>query len=346
MKISKKIILFFVVLVSALLLNISVSNAATISVNNEETLINAVNNLDDSENIIELTENIVLTRPFEITGKTLTINGNGHTVSRLDTNWTPNGSNGTLITAGLTGTKLTINNIILKDAQKYGVQTYNGAYVILNGVTLSNNGFGGVLVNGGTLEIRGLTLGKNGTPNNNGIEIAKGSSVSDSNMSKLIMNGTISSSETENVIYLAENDQLDRFEIQNSDSTTNKVLIQGNKVVITDANNAIVYESNENPNITMTGTSYVPNTPPTEEDPNPPTPPSDTPTETPGETPDVPPVEEEPNENVPNETETTEKETLKDSKDPTPKTGVKDFLGTAMFILCISIIGIFLVAIL
>lgn len=334
----KKIILFFIILTAALLLNVSISDAATLSVETEEELINAINTFTEGENIIEITENIYLTRPIEITEKTLTINGNGHTISKVDTNWTPNGSNGTLITAGLNGTKLTLTNLTLKDAQKYGVQTYNGAHVILNGVTLSNNGFGGVLVNGGTLEVRNLTLGKNGTPNNNGIEIAKGESASNDAVSKLIMNGTLSSSETTNVIFLAENDQLDKFEIQNSDTTTNKILIQGNKVAITDAANNVLFTSNENANITMTEVPYTPdgnttegeNPPETDPDNNPNENPDETPVETPTETP----------------TETKEPETPKSPKDNAPKTGVADYLGIVLFIICISIIGLALSVIL
>lgn len=330
----KKIILFLIIFTAVLLLNISISDAATLSVNNEEELINAINTLTEGENIIEITENIALTRPIEITEKTLTINGNGHTISRIDTNWTPNGSNGTLITAGLSGTRLTLNNITLTGSQKYGVQTYNGAHVILNGVTLSDNGFGGVLVNGGTLEVRNLTLGKNGTPNNNGIEIAKGSSAADSSISRLIMNGTLSSSETTNVIFLAENDQLDKFEIQNSDTTTNKILIQGNKVAITDAANNVLFTSNENPNITMTEVPYTPNSGTTEGENPPATNPDNNPNENPGETPVETPTE--------TPTETNEPEIPKAPKDNAPKTGVADYLGIILFIICISIIGLFL----
>lgn len=149
-------------------------------------------------------------------------------------------------------------------------------------------------------------------------------------MSKLIMNGTISSTETENVIYLAENDRLDKFEIQNGDSTTNKILIQGNKVVVTDAANNILYSSNENANITMTGTSYTQNTPDEGEN-NPPATDPETPTETPTET---------PNENEVKEPETTKTDKTEAPKDNAPKTGVADYLGIAIFILCISIIGI------
>lgn len=259
MKTLKKSILLFMILLSSLILGSTFCNAATVTANNEETLISAINNAANGD-IIELTENIVLTKPIEITGKSITINGNGHTVTRNATNWSPNGSNGSLITAGAEGTKLSLVNITLSGAQKYGVQSYNGAYVVLNGVTLSDNGFGGVLVNAGTLEVKNVVLHKNGQTSNNGIEIAKGNGITtQDNHPVLIMNGTLSSSEKENVIYIAINDQLSTFEVKNTDSSTNKVFIKDNKVVVTDAQNNIIFESNAAPNITIAGSDYVEN---------------------------------------------------------------------------------------
>lgn len=259
MKTIKKI---FLLLILSLITSISVSNfcnAATTTVGNEQDLINAINNASTGD-IIELSTDIALTKPVEITGKDITINGNGHTITRIDTNWTPNGSNSSLITAGLSGTKVNLVNLVLKDSAKYGVQSYDGAYVTLDDVTISNCGFGGVLVNAGTVEIKKLTLNKNGQSSNNGIEIAKGNGIySENTYPTLIMNGTISSTENENVIYLAVNDNLSKFELKNTDSTVNKVLLNGNKVVITDSSNNIVYESNPNENIQITGENYAKN---------------------------------------------------------------------------------------
>lgn len=259
MKNLKRTILFLIVLLASLIFNTHFCNAATTTVSSEEELINSINSASNGDTI-NLSSDIVVTKPVEITGKTITINGNGHTITRNDTNWTPNGNNGTLITAGLSGTKLNLINISLKNSQKYGVQSYDGAYVTLDNVTISGCGFGGVLVNAGTVEVKNLVLYKNGNPSNNGIEIAKGNGIyTETNKPILIMNGTLSSTEKDNVIYIAINDRLTEFEVKNTDNTVNKALINGNKIVVTDKNNNILYESNENPDIPITGENYVKN---------------------------------------------------------------------------------------
>ena len=187
----KKIVLFFIALLIAVVLSPNFSNAATTrQVNDEEELRQAITD-SQSGDVIELSNNIVLTSPIEITGKELTINGNGNTVTRAAEGWNAAGDNGSLITVGGTGSKLTLRNLTLAGAQKYGAQTYNGAYLILDGVTVDNNGFGGILVNAGTLEVRSVNLKRNGQQSNNGIEIAKGNSVSTGdNKPTVIMNGT------------------------------------------------------------------------------------------------------------------------------------------------------------
>lgn len=311
MKTFKNFILFSISLLFCLGFFTTISHAATKTVSNEQDLINAVNDSTNGD-IIELSSNITLTKPLEVTGKTITIKGNGHTVTRVDTNWTPNGSNGSLITVGGDEAKLTLVNMTLTGSQKYGAQSYNGAHLVLDNVKVSNNGFGGVLVNAGTLEVKGLALGKNGTPSNNGIEIAKGSGVIGNNYPILIMNGTISSTEKDNVIYLAENDNLITFEVRNSDTTVNKVFVQGEKVVITDNNNAILYKSNENSKVTVTGSEYVEKTPDVDE-----------------------PVDKEP-ENKPNKNPVKDP----DKNHTTPKTGVENYIEFAFVSLILVIAGI------
>lgn len=259
MKRTKKIILFLLLLTVALFFKPIFSNATTTTVSSESDLLEAIENASDGD-VIELTTNIILTKPIAITGKTLTIDGNGNTISRIDTNWTPDGNNSTLITAGLTGTRVNLVNLTLKDSEKYGVQAYDGAYVSLDGVTISNCGYGGVLVNAGTVEVKNLILYKNGQYSNNGIEIAKGNGVyTEGTNPKLIMNGTISSTEKENVIYLAVNDKLAEFELENTENTVNKILASGNKVVVTDENNNVLYESNVSDTVTIEGENYVQN---------------------------------------------------------------------------------------
>lgn len=326
MKTFQKIALLTIVSLFCLIIYNNV-RAATTTVGTEQDLRDAINNATDGD-IIELSNNISLTSPIEITDKTITINGNGHTITRIETNWSPNGSNGSLITAGGDGTVVTLSNMTLTGAHKYGAQSYNGAHLILNNVNVSANGFGGILVNAGTLEVKSLSLGKNGSPSNNGIEIAKGSGVTGNNSPILIMNGTLSSTENENVVYLAENDSLITFEVRNTDSTTNKIFVQGQKVVLTDSNNNIIFESNENPNITVTGTTFSDPSTTTTPDPSVTITPSPSPTET------VTPTPEPTTSPVP-ENKTQEK------NHATPKTGSENYLGVAVILLLLAVIGLF-----
>ena len=79
------------------------------------------------------------------------------------------------------------------------------------------------------------------------------------------MNGTLTSTETENVIRFAEdeNDATTEVIVENTESTTDKVLLNDNKVVITDNAGEIKYESNEALDITVDGDEYVEPTEPT-----------------------------------------------------------------------------------
>ncbi len=299
MKIFKKIILILILSSIVLIFNQNFSFATNHQVNNQETLVSAIEEAQDGDTI-ELTDNIVLISPVSITEKNITINGNGHSISRKDTNWSPEGPNGSLLTAGGTGTRLVLKNLTLKDAEKYGVQSYNGAHVVLDNVTAVNNGFGGVLVNAGTIEIINLHLGKNGKTNNNGIEIGKGAATGDK-VPELIMNGTISSSESNNVIYIAENNSdLKEFSVKNTDTTTDKILVTGNKVVVTDENNNVLFASNENSSLTLSGEEFK-------------------------ETPTTPVPEPTP-------------EQVPAVKDETPKTGIENNLLISIIVLAISII--------
>ena len=93
MKNMKKIVLFFIALLIAVILNPNFSNATNRQVSSEEELRQAIT---DSQNgdVIELSKDIVLTSPIEITGKELTINGNGKTVTRAAEGWNASGDNG------------------------------------------------------------------------------------------------------------------------------------------------------------------------------------------------------------------------------------------------------------
>ncbi len=255
----KKIILFLAILFSAIILAPNFSNAATTTnVGTEDALNEAITNATDGDTIL-LTADIALSKPIEISQKTITIDGANHTISRNTESWEDVGQNATLITSGIEA-KVTLSNLVLRYSKKYGAQSYNGGYLILDNVTVADCGYGGIIVNAGTVEIRDLTLHRNGGQSNNGIEIAKGLSVNTgNNQPTLIMNGKLSSTEDENVIYIAINDQLSEFAVENTDTTINKILGSGNKVVVTDEFNNIIFESNTTNKAQLSGDPFIPN---------------------------------------------------------------------------------------
>ena len=232
-----KFILFFVI-VALISLMIPNSTFAATTVHDEESLNSAISSADSGATIT-LQNDITVTKPIVI-AKELTIDGNGHNIVGSN-EWTSTSGNQTMFTAQFSAAKLTLKNIKLKNGPKYGVQSYDGATVILDNVSISGFKYGGVLANGGNVEIRKLHLGKNGTNENNGIEIDKGASAT--NNPTLTMNGTLTTESNQNVIRPAENGHLTDFTITNSPNTTNKVVLAGNKVVLTDSANNIISET-------------------------------------------------------------------------------------------------------
>ena len=231
--------LLIILLAVSLITIPNISNATERTANDESTLTSAISSAADGD-VINLSQNITITAPIEVSGKSITINGNGHSIIA---GYTGTSGNKTILSAVSTGSVIKLKNITLKNSPKYGVQAYDGGKVILNQVTLSNNAYGGVLVNGGTVEVINLSLIGNKT----GIEISKSKSITSNNEPTLIMNGKLTSDATDNVIYLANdpNDNTSKFVIENTDNTENKILASGNKVVVTDVNNNILYTSNE-----------------------------------------------------------------------------------------------------
>lgn len=256
MKKTNKIILFLIVLAIALMLIPNFSKATTYTVNTAEDFADKVSSAETGDTI-NLGANIALSSPIEVTGeKSIIINGNGHTISRNTETWQNNVNNGTLLTVGADAT-LTLNNLNLRGAAKYGAQAYNGGRLILNGVTVADCEYGGILVNGGTLEIIDLTLyrNRNNGDANNGIEIGKGENVTET--PKIVMNGSLESTVDENVIYFDNDDELTGFEIENTPNTQDKLLVNDNgQVVVTDEYNNILYESNEVEGIDIEGNEY------------------------------------------------------------------------------------------
>lgn len=242
------------------------ADAKEVKVSDGTALQNAIANAENGD-VITLEQSITLDGKVELTsGVEVTIDGANHTITG---NRAATGSvtdNITLITASLNGSKINLKNVTLKDSPKYGVQAYNGGYVSLENVTIENCKYGAVLVNGGTVEVISLNLGYNGENANNGIEISKSKNIASSpNEPTIVMNGTLTSTETENVIRFAEdeNDATTEVIVENTESTTDKVLLNDNKVVVTDNAGEIKYESNEATDITVDGDEYVEPTEPT-----------------------------------------------------------------------------------
>ena len=231
MKSIVRIALICAILVTCLLIpNVS---KATTPINSEETLRQAISSANSGETII-LSDNITVTGPIVI-DKELTIDGAGYTVTGAD-EWTSISGNQTMFAAQLSGAKLTLKNINLKNGPKYGVQSYNGASVVLNNVSITGFDYAGILVNGGTLEIIDVNLGNNGTTGNKGIELDRGTGVAVS--PSLVMNGSLSSTSKDNIIYVAEN--AGNISVENKTSTSNKVFAAENQIVLTDANNNVL----------------------------------------------------------------------------------------------------------
>ena len=246
MKNTIKILLFFALIMLALLCIPCISNAAeTETATDESSLIAAIQNVDDG-GTVEIQNNITITQPIVIQ-KTLTIDGNGYTLAG-STDWTSTSGNQTMFTAQFAVAKLTLKDIDLNNGPKYGVQAYDGGTVILNNVSITGFRYGGVLVNGGNVEVIDLHLGYNGTGANNGIEIDKGAAAT--NNPTLTMNGTLTSDSTENVVRPATNGNLTEFTVTNTENTTDKVVIAGDKVLLTDENNTVISESAVPENVT------------------------------------------------------------------------------------------------
>ena len=232
-----KLILFSIAVFAISLIVPNITHAATL-VYDEESLNNAVSSAD-AGTTITLQNDITVTKPIVI-AKELIIDGNGHNVVGSN-EWTSTSGNQTMFTAQLSDAKLTLRNINLKNGPKYGVQSYDGATVILDNVSITGFNYGGVLLNGGKVEVIDLHLGYNGTGANNGIEIDKGSAATHN--PTLTMNGVLTSDTATNVVRVAENGYLTEFTVTNTSNTTNKVVIAGDSVVLTDENNNVISET-------------------------------------------------------------------------------------------------------
>ena len=263
----KKISFFATIFVA--FFTFGVMNVDAKEVATKQDLKDAISNANPGDTIT-LTQSIKLDDNNDIitSNKEITIEGANDSITitgwRDDdvTNEDLEGQNHSIITA-LAGGNIHLKNLTLFDSQKYGVQAYDGGYVSLENVRIDNCRYGAVLLNGGTVEIISLSLGTNGEGANNGIEVSKSVNLAASNnQPSIVMNGTLNSDVTENVIRFAddENDGTTGFIIENKETTTDKVLVNGNTAVVTDATNEIKYQSNElQQGATFEGEEYTPN---------------------------------------------------------------------------------------
>ncbi len=227
------------------------ANAAT-GVANEAELTAAL----EAGGEIELTSSITVTTPL-IVSKDVTIKGNGNTITSTIA---AGGGNRTIISA-LNSATLTLENIILKDSPKYGVQAYDGGKVVLDGVTIQNCNFGAVLINGGTVTVKDVTL----EGNKAGIEFGKGLNVTGE--PALVMDGTIDTTKQTDALYI-DNDQVDKFVVENTATTVNKAVLVGDVVAINDADGKQIAASNtlnEGTTVEVDGTEHVAAPIPTDE---------------------------------------------------------------------------------
>ena len=232
MRNTMKIVLFSILVLAVLFIVPNISNASSASVETEDDLLNA---MDTKATTIELSNNITLTKKALEFTYDVTIIGNGYSIIGTDTiQGVSSPSNKTLITA-MSGSTVTLENMTLANSPKYGVQAYNGGVVVLDGVTINNCGFGGVLINGGSVTIKDLSLGYNGTGANNGIEMDKGTDVTEE--PTLTMQGILTTTQKENVVRI-----LTESNVANAMGTTSKIYVSGNTVVLTDSNDNVLAE--------------------------------------------------------------------------------------------------------
>ena len=267
----KKINFFATLFIAVFALGVVNVSAKEIPVTDEATFRDALNSAVTGDTVV-LNNSITISSKDnapEVTGKEITIDGKDFTITGWRDEAGSLSSDQSIITAGANGI-VHLKNVTLTNAQKYGVQAFNGGYVSLENVTINNCRYGGILLNAGTIEVISLNLGFNGqNPDgqggilNNGIEVSTSVKLNEPNaIPSIIMNGTINSTEKDNVIYFASdaNDNTKGFIVENTDSTTDKILVNGTTAVITDANNEVKYESNELKEGTVfEGEDYTPN---------------------------------------------------------------------------------------
>lgn len=229
----KKLVSFMALALALVpMVNVNAAETAGIKVGTEQELRDALLQQDES---VVLTSNIEVNAPLYVDVNKV-INGEGFTISASDA-FANDGANGSLLTVTQNG-NVTLNNVTLDGAVKYGLQVYNGGSAVIKKATITNSGFGAILINGGTLSVTDLTM--NG--NTFGIEFGKGTNVTSE--PSLVMDGKISGNQVD-LLVLATNDNLGKVVVENTPNSEMKLAVDGKKLVLKDKDGKVVATSNE-----------------------------------------------------------------------------------------------------
>lgn len=227
----KKMIGFMVIMMAIVPMMYVCAKEAVVEVASEEQLQSALAN---GGNIV-LTNDIEITTPL-YASKEIHLDGAGFTIRATDA-FVNDGGNGSIL-AAMNGAEVILENIKFDQAKKYGVQAYDGGIVALVGVTITNSGYGAVLINGGGLVVFDLTMENNAY----GIEFGKGAFVT--NEPAMVMSGTIRGNQVDPFV-LATNDNLGEVVVANMKDSEMKLAVDGKKLVLKNTDGTVVATSNE-----------------------------------------------------------------------------------------------------
>lgn len=219
-----------------------VCKAESASASNQQTLEEAITKVNNGEiDTISLTESIVVTGPLTEIKKDVTVEGNGFTISG-DENWYTNGGKGNQSIITSTDGTLTLKNLILKHGPKQGAQAYGKGTLVLDGVTISDFKYSGLIANGGTIIVKDLNL--NTTV---GIEVGKSATNPEENTPKILMDGNLKT--TSQALLYEDPDTKSKLTIENEEDSSYKLFVTENSVFITDNNNTVIYEAKNSSSI-------------------------------------------------------------------------------------------------
>jgi hypothetical protein len=142
--------------------NKALSSGATITRDGTSTVYStltaAITDATSTDTVV-LNEDLTLTSRLSLS-KSLTLDGNGHTLSATFAK-TDNSNNSAI---GITHDNVIVKNLIIDGTggtDLHGINVYLSSGVVLDNVTVSNNGHAGIVVNGSTVEATNLTTSGN-----------------------------------------------------------------------------------------------------------------------------------------------------------------------------------------